>query len=233
MLRQTERRAFLINTTRVEFTCLRTFRSASHGNVDSRTMRPHQVAAKVDLLIAVGLGAHEQVLRAHTGPVLVVLESESDDDICRPRWTWPTTWYCSGSRRRGPVPHTTVVRPPYNDAESVSDHISEELGINELVGEAPVFKQVVRQVHAMSRSDSPVLITGETGTGKEMCARAIHHLSRRRNLPFIPIDCGSIPAHLFENEVFGHSRGAFTDAQADQKGLVAMADGGNFSRRGG
>jgi two-component system response regulator GlrR len=61
-----------------------------------------------------------------------------------------------------------------------------------------------------------------------MCARAIHHVTRRRNLPFIPVDCGAIPGHLFENEVFGHARGAFTDAQREQKGLVAMADGGTL-----
>ena len=71
-----------------------------------------------------------------------------------------------------------------------------------------------------------MLITGETGTGKELCARAIHHLSRRRDFPFIAVDCGAFPDHLFENEMFGHARGAFTDAHRDQRGLIAMAEGG-------
>jgi two-component system response regulator GlrR len=73
-----------------------------------------------------------------------------------------------------------------------------------------------------------VLITGETGTGKDLCARAIHHLSERRSRPFIPVDCGALPDHLFENELFGHARGAFTDAHLDQKGLVALAEGGTL-----
>jgi DNA-binding NtrC family response regulator len=77
-------------------------------------------------------------------------------------------------------------------------------------------------------SDLPVLITGETGTGKELCARAIHHLSRRNRFPFIALDCTTVPEHLFENEVFGHSRGAFTDARSDSRGLIGMAEGGTL-----
>jgi len=73
-----------------------------------------------------------------------------------------------------------------------------------------------------------VLITGETGTGKEMCARAIHHLSSRRDLPFIAVDCAALPEHLFESEMFGHVRGAFTDAHRDQEGLVALAGDGTL-----
>src|SRR4029077_14640612 len=98
----------------------------------------------------------------------------------------------------------------------------------QLVGSHPAFTQIVGRLPAFSRTEAPVLITGETGTGKEMCARAIHHLTRRRDFPFIPVDCAAIPDHLFENELFGHARGAYTDAQTDQKGLVAIADGGTL-----
>ena len=73
-----------------------------------------------------------------------------------------------------------------------------------------------------------MLVTGETGTGKELFARAIHHLSARRHAPFVAVDCGAIPDQLFENELFGHVRGAFTDAHRDQRGQAPLADGGTL-----
>src|SRR6266571_4437451 len=82
--------------------------------------------------------------------------------------------------------------------------------------------------HLVARNNSPVLITGETGTGKELCACAIHRLSVRSNFPFIPVDCSAFPEHLFESEMFGHARGAFTDAHRDQMGLVALASSGTL-----
>lgn len=97
-----------------------------------------------------------------------------------------------------------------------------------LIGQAPSFRRVVEQMPFIARSDAPVLILGETGTGKEVCARAIHALSGRRNHPFVPFDCCSVPEHLFENELFGHCRGAYTDAHSDQRGLVAQAENGTL-----
>jgi len=88
--------------------------------------------------------------------------------------------------------------------------------------------QAVRQLPRFARAEAPVCITGETGTGKELCARAMHHLSHRQRAPFIAVDCGALPEQLFENEMFGHSRGAFTDAHRDHKGLIAIAEGGTL-----
>jgi DNA-binding NtrC family response regulator len=110
----------------------------------------------------------------------------------------------------------------------VHERLAGEIGLSRLIGRAPSFRRTLARIPLAARSGSPVLITGETGTGKELCARAIHHLGARRSQPFIPVDCGAVPEHLFENEVFGHVRGAFTDAQSDQKGLLAMADGGTL-----
>jgi two-component system response regulator GlrR len=114
------------------------------------------------------------------------------------------------------------------DCAAVAAQLERELGISQLVGRDPVFLQAVRQIPLLAGSDAPVLLLGETGTGKELCARALHHLSVRRSFPFIPVDCGALPEHLAENELFGHARGAFTDAHAEQKGLAGMAEGGTL-----
>jgi DNA-binding NtrC family response regulator len=111
---------------------------------------------------------------------------------------------------------------------SVRDLLRAELGLTQLVGNDPAFLRCIERIPLLARAGATVLILGETGTGKELCARAIHHLSRRSRNPFISVECGAIPDHLFENEMFGHARGAFTDAREDQKGLAAMAEGGTL-----
>jgi DNA-binding NtrC family response regulator len=121
-----------------------------------------------------------------------------------------------------------LLGPRRPDVDAVRRRLTEEMGLSQLVGNAPAFVKVVEQIQVIARSDVAVLITGETGTGKELCAQAIHHLSRRRPFPFIAVDCATVPDHLFENELFGHARGAFTDAHRDQKGLIAMAEGGTL-----
>jgi transcriptional regulator with PAS, ATPase and Fis domain len=100
--------------------------------------------------------------------------------------------------------------------------------LNQLVGADPAFLRLVQQVPLLAAAQAPVLLTGETGTGKELFAHALHSLSSACNGPFIPVDCGAIPEHLLENELFGHVRGAYTDARAEQKGLVALAHGGTL-----
>jgi DNA-binding NtrC family response regulator len=114
------------------------------------------------------------------------------------------------------------------EVDVVRDLLCDEIGFKQLVGEDPAFLRMIGQIPLLARSNRPLLITGETGTGKELCARAVHHLSKRRNFPFIPVDCGAFPDHLFENEMFGHMRGAFTDAHREQRGLVAIAEGGTL-----
>jgi len=121
-----------------------------------------------------------------------------------------------------------LLGPSPQSAESMHTAILGEIGLQQLVGEEPAFVDALMQLAQYGMSDAAVLLTGETGTGKELCARALHLLSRRRSGPFIPVECGSIPEHIFESEVFGHLRGAFTDARTEQKGLVAMARGGTL-----
>jgi two-component system response regulator GlrR len=98
----------------------------------------------------------------------------------------------------------------------------------QLIGEAPAFVAIKRKLPLVARHGAPVLLTGETGSGKELCARALHYLSPRAGKPFLPVNCGSIPAELFESELFGHQKGAFTGAWAAQTGLVEEAEGGTL-----
>jgi two-component system response regulator GlrR len=108
------------------------------------------------------------------------------------------------------------------------DRALEDIGLARLIGRDPAFVRALRLVPRFAKVSDTVLVTGETGTGKELFARAIHHLSARRHAPFIAVDCGAIPDQLFENEIFGHARGAFTDAHRDQRGQALLADGGTL-----
>ncbi len=101
-------------------------------------------------------------------------------------------------------------------------------GLAQLIGEDPVFASVRRKISMAARSESTILLTGETGTGKERCARALHYCSPRAGKPFLPVNCGAIPLELFENELFGHHSGAFTGASSAQPGLIAEAEGGTL-----
>ncbi len=110
----------------------------------------------------------------------------------------------------------------------VNESLTEPFALAQLVGEDPAFMAVKRKIPLVARCEAPVLITGETGTGKELCARALHYASRRRGKPFLPVNCGAIPVELFENELFGHQKGAFTNAWIAQPGLIAEAEGGTL-----
>lgn len=104
----------------------------------------------------------------------------------------------------------------------------EDGGLLNMVGSSAAFRETLARIKRISRCDVQIMIEGETGTGKEMAARAIHYLSARRDFPFIPVNCGAIPDNLVENELFGHAKGAFTDAREPQHGLVKLADGGTL-----
>jgi DNA-binding NtrC family response regulator len=97
-----------------------------------------------------------------------------------------------------------------------------------LVGESAAFLEALALIRKVSVSDAPVLIQGETGTGKELAARAIHYLGSRRDAPFIPVNCGAVPDSLVEDEFFGHARGAFTDARDPRAGVIEQAEGGTL-----
>ena len=98
----------------------------------------------------------------------------------------------------------------------------------QLVGQSPIFLQQAQKISTIAACDANVLIVGETGTGKELYARAIHYGSARADRPFMPVNCGAIPSDLVENELFGHTRGAFTSASNLQVGVIEEANGGTL-----
>jgi len=97
-----------------------------------------------------------------------------------------------------------------------------------LVGESSPMRKLADEIARVADSESSVLVTGETGTGKELVARAIHARSRRREGPFVPVSCSAVPEQLLESELFGHVKGAFTDAKAARKGLFLQSIGGTL-----
>ena len=117
----------------------------------------------------------------------------------------------------------TVAAPSAPASPSLHEEEAEEL-----VGDSPAMQRVRERLLAAARSDCTVLITGESGTGKELAARFIHAHSRRAEGPFVAINCGAVPETLFESELFGHKKGAFTDAYADKPGVFEEADGGTL-----
>jgi transcriptional regulator with GAF, ATPase, and Fis domain len=89
-------------------------------------------------------------------------------------------------------------------------------------------QELFKEIEIISKSESTVLIEGESGTGKELVAKSIHRLSNRKDEPFIAVNCSAIPVELFENELFGHEKGAYTGAVGQQKGKIELADKGTL-----
>jgi DNA-binding NtrC family response regulator len=115
-----------------------------------------------------------------------------------------------------------------NQQDDPVQSLKRTAGMRLLVGKASSFVEQTKKIPLVARCDGRVLILGETGTGKELFARAIHYLSPRMNYPFVPVSCGAIPLELLENELFGHEKGAFTGAPTAKQGLISEAEGGTL-----
>ena len=110
----------------------------------------------------------------------------------------------------------------------LEEEIRSEMNFDQIVGDSPALRQVLELVQTVAPSDSTVLLLGETGTGKELIARAIHDHSRRKNRTFVKLNCAAIPTGLFESELFGHEKGAFTGAISQKIGRLELADQGTL-----
>jgi two-component system nitrogen regulation response regulator NtrX len=112
--------------------------------------------------------------------------------------------------------------------EDENRELRHRLGKHELVGSGPAMKKLITQIERVAASETRVCILGETGTGKELVARAIHEKSPRREHPFVTLNCAAVPAELIESELFGHEKGAFTGAAVKHLGKFEQADGGTL-----
>ena len=110
----------------------------------------------------------------------------------------------------------------------LSETLRQSARFEELLGESTAMQKLYDQLSRVADSEATVLITGESGTGKELVAKALHQRSRRRAKPFVAVNCAALPDTLLESELFGHVKGAFTDARAERKGLFLQAEGGTL-----
>ena len=136
--------------------------------------------------------------------------------------------YCSASKYELALRGARLLSRMRQKTDDQSRETEQFLGNLPFVGRSPVFLRAIHKAANVARADGAVLISGETGSGKELVARAIHYHGARRSKPFIPVNCGALPDHLFENELFGHVKGAFTDASSAEKGLIAEAEDGTL-----
>ncbi|GJL55482.1 MAG: acetoacetate metabolism regulatory protein AtoC [Nitrospirales bacterium] len=114
------------------------------------------------------------------------------------------------------------------EVEQLRLQVRREFSFDQILGKSKPMREVFDLIRRVADSQTNILITGESGTGKELVAKAIHFNSRRRSAPFIPVNCAAIPEQLLESELFGHVKGAFTDAKSDKRGLFEEAQGGTL-----
>src|SRR3954451_4229019 len=162
-------------------------------------------------------------------PVLAIVGPDTGSDLLSAAAGAADDFMVWTAERGGEL-RTRVARllGPAENVQPITENLARQAALGQMLGESASFITLLRRIPIVARNEGVVLIQGETGTGKELCARAVHHLSARKHQPFIPVDCAALPDHLLENELFGHTRGAFTDAHKDQVGLLAMANGGTL-----
>ncbi len=161
-------------------------------------------------------------------PIIVVLETCEPDQLVELLSAGAVDFVTLPLRTPDVLPRACKwIRPSGNDARS--GHINTaHPGFKKVIGRSPIFLDQLRRIPMIAKCDANVLIAGETGTGKELYARAIHYGSSRVGRPFMPVNCGAIPVELVENELFGHERGAYTSAATLQAGLIEEANGGTL-----
>jgi DNA-binding NtrC family response regulator len=161
-------------------------------------------------------------------PVVVVMETGKPEELIGLLKSGVTDFIVPPLRKIDVLPRLWRLLQPKNPDDTLTQRLKAKTGLKQLVGKDPVFLAEIEKIPIVAACEASVLIVGETGTGKELCARAIHYLSPRSGKPLVPFNCGAIPAELMENELFGHARGAFTGAFTSQSGLIREANQGTL-----
>lgn len=160
----------------------------------------------------------QSVRRKFSGlPILFIAENCKPDDMVSLLELGATDFMTPPLKSMEIVPRLWRLLEHQREQNTHIYRLKKKLGLKQLIGESPLFLDQIKKIPTVARCDANVLISGETGTGKELCARAIHYLSPRAGRPFIPFNCGAIPTELMENELFGHVEGAFTGASVREK----------------
>ncbi len=177
----------------------------------------------------VGFAGHPLLFRGEILGVLAVFRRSEPDDAC---WEWLRILADTAAVAIANARAFEQVDALRRELEMERDYLRREVRetglFGEVLGHSAALKQLLRQVEMVATTDASVLLLGETGSGKELIARAIHQRSPRANKPLVKVNCGSIPRELFESEFFGHKRGSFTGAIRDRIGRFQLSDGGTL-----
>jgi two-component system response regulator GlrR len=164
-------------------------------------------------------------------PIIAVIEGERPEELVDLFRLGITDFVTPPLRSTDVLPRLWRLLDRNGSSETLTRALKEKLvmkHLRHLVGKCPTFVAEIEKVAIVAPCDASVLISGETGTGKELFARAIHYLSKRASKPFVPFSCGAVPVELVENELFGHTQGAFTSANSSRTGLIRECEGGTL-----
>jgi two-component system, NtrC family, response regulator GlrR len=161
-------------------------------------------------------------------PIIAVIEACEPQSVLELLSAGAADFITAPLKATDVLPRTWKLVKPNSEIQKQIRFPGSGPGLQQLVGESPDFLVQLQKIPLIAKCDANVLIEGETGTGKEVYARAIHYCSSRAAKPFMPVNCGAIPVELVENELFGHERGAFTSALTLQAGMIEEANGGTL-----
>ena len=186
--------------------------------------------------IVVGTGAAAQLVLSddRVSAAHAAVRAEGSRFVVRDLGSTNGTWYAGSRVAEVTVPAGTTLLVGRTalrieaEAQPLDVPPSQARRFGELVGDSLAIREVFAVLERVAASDATVLVEGETGTGKELVARALHDASPRRQKPFVAVDCGALPEAILESELFGHLRGAYTSASHDRAGLIVRADGGTL-----